>query len=161
MAFRELHYKLSGRSGFGIQKIWGDKWESNHLTFQGFEFFFFLNGKRVSKDPESASIINVGEQLQGCPSERGELQHGPVKVQKGPWRKLRKAIRSFRRPPRRRRRNCMPRPPRHHRGTATWGDTASRSRGHREAAEQMPYTYPVRTGGTEQAAPCRPEKSSW
>jgi hypothetical protein len=43
MAFRELHYKLIGRSGFGIQKIWGDEWESNHLTFQGFEMMLLMS----------------------------------------------------------------------------------------------------------------------
>jgi hypothetical protein len=116
---------------------------------------FFFNGRRVSKDPENASLINVGEQLQGGPSERGEIQSSPVKVQKGPWRKRRNAIRPFRRPPRHRRRICTQRPPCHHRGTATWGNTVSRSRGSSEAAERVPYTHPVRPGGTEQAAPCR------
>jgi hypothetical protein len=116
---------------------------------------FFFNDRRVSKDPEIASLNNVGKQLQGGPLERGEIQNSPIKVQKGPWQKHRNAIRSFRRLPRRRRRSAN-----HGRQIttvepATWGNTASRSRGSSEASERVPYTHPVRPGGTEQAAPCR------
>jgi hypothetical protein len=50
---------------------------------------------------------------------------------------------------------CTPRPPSHHRGTCHLGEHCERIRGSSEASERVPYTHSVRSGGTEQAAPCR------
>jgi hypothetical protein len=45
---------------------------------------FFLTVRRVSKDPEIASLNNIGKQLQGGPSEREEIQNSPQKYRKNP-----------------------------------------------------------------------------
>jgi hypothetical protein len=147
-----LQRRILGRHTTAVQEL--------YLGGPSYLLLFFLNRRRVSKDPDFASIISPTNNYREVPQKEGNEQNSLVKVQRRPWQKRKNAIRSYRRPPRRRRRSANS----GRRVTigepATWGNTASRSRGSSEAigaGALHPYGPAGRNGASR---PMPPEKSS-
>jgi hypothetical protein len=106
--------------------------------------FFFLNGRRVSKDPEEASYWAPRYKYRQTPKELGDYKQVHKNAKRTPM-KSQKAIRSFGLyqatdgvTPRR--------PPRHHQGTKPLGGHGEQKLAGHQSEGGVPYTHWARTG---------------